>query len=177
MVDFEKAGESNRKKSIGEATRISPNSEYCLAMKRLLILLCLVAVACDTPGPTPIDYGSDQCTHCKMTISDRKFGAEIISVKGKTYKFDSPECMIGSYTQESAESKSNVASLWVTNYNNPGELINAKYAYYLQNREFRTPMGLNAAAFKTSADRARAMSKFPGKELDFDHVVQLAATR
>ena len=34
-------------------------------------------------GPVPIKPGKDNCQFCKMTISDIRFGAEIITAKGK----------------------------------------------------------------------------------------------
>ena len=38
--------------------------------------------------PKPIEYGEDQCDACKMRISDSRFGAELVTTKGKIYKYD-----------------------------------------------------------------------------------------
>ncbi|MDX1911017.1 MAG: hypothetical protein SFV22_06010, partial [Saprospiraceae bacterium] len=55
---------------------------------------CLNMVACST-GPEPIRYGQDNCHACKMTLTDRRFGAEIVTKKGKVYKFDDLNCLMG----------------------------------------------------------------------------------
>ena len=39
-------------------------------------------------GPKPIDYGNDGCHFCKMTIVDKIHGSELITEKGKVFKFD-----------------------------------------------------------------------------------------
>jgi len=52
----------------------------------------LLFISCSTK-PQPIQYGKDVCDHCKMTIVDQKFGGEIVTKKGKAYKFDDLICM------------------------------------------------------------------------------------
>ena len=45
-------------------------------------------------SPKPIDYGSDGCHYCSMTIVDHQHAAEIVTTKGKAFKFDAVECMM-----------------------------------------------------------------------------------
>src|SRR5262249_54146706 len=63
--------------------------------KTLSVLATICAlflmVAC-TGGFKQINYGNDACENCKMTIIDKKFAVEIISVKGKAFKFDDLIC-------------------------------------------------------------------------------------
>lgn len=47
-----------------------------------------------TTGPEPIRYGQDNCHHCQMTLMDKRFGAEIVTDKGKVYKFDDLNCLV-----------------------------------------------------------------------------------
>ena len=46
-------------------------------------------------GPQPIKLGQDACSFCKMSIADNHFGAEIMTKKGKVYKFDDMHCIAG----------------------------------------------------------------------------------
>ena len=46
------------------------------------------------PKQEEINYGVDACAYCKMNIVDPKFGAELITKKGRVYKFDAIECMV-----------------------------------------------------------------------------------
>ena len=52
--------------------------------KAIIIPVVLVGflTGCSTE-PLPIRYGQDNCDFCKMTISDHRFGAEIVTKKGK----------------------------------------------------------------------------------------------
>ena len=62
-------------------------------LKQLLIITCLLFFGCQV-GPQPIEYGVDGCHFCKMTIVDKVHAAEVVTDKGKIYKFDATECMV-----------------------------------------------------------------------------------
>ena len=67
----------------GKKMRVSNNSITLF----IFGLLTLSLSSCST-APQPIRIGQDNCDFCKMTISDNRFGAEIITKKGKVYIFD-----------------------------------------------------------------------------------------
>ena len=56
-------------------------------------MLYEVITGCEV-SPQPIDYGNEVCDFCKMTIVDTQHATEIVTKKGKTYKFDASECMV-----------------------------------------------------------------------------------
>ena len=113
-----------------------------------LFVLVLSVIGCSS-GPEPIDYGKDVCSHCKMGISDSKYGAELVTGKGKVFKFDSAECMIDFLNEDKDKLNDSNALFLVTDLAAPGELIDAKTAFFLHDREYQSPMGGNLAAFKT----------------------------
>ena len=51
---------------------------YLMAVLMLLFFSCNVS-------PKPIEYGSDGCHYCKMTIVDKVHAAEMVTKKGKVY--------------------------------------------------------------------------------------------
>ncbi|HLV52270.1 MAG TPA: hypothetical protein VKY44_10000, partial [Flavobacterium sp.] len=55
-------------------------------------LLTLFLSSC-SKEPKSIEFGVDNCDHCMMNISDVRYGAELITQKGKIYKFDDMYCM------------------------------------------------------------------------------------
>ena len=114
---------------------------------RLITVTLLVSLlqAC-TNGPQPIIYGSDGCHFCKMTIVDDKFGAEIVSDKGKIFKFDAIECMINHSINESFFGAEGY-TFWISDLNQPGELINARYSYYLRAKALPSPMGMYLSGY------------------------------
>jgi copper chaperone NosL len=59
----------------------------------LIVSLMLFTASC-TVKPEPIQYGEDNCVLCQMTIMDHRYGTEVVTDKGKVYKFDSVECLV-----------------------------------------------------------------------------------
>ena len=111
----------------------------------MIIILCL---SCKT-DIVPIAFGDDQCKECKMTISDPRFGAEIVTKKGKIQKFDSVECLID-YMAKNEESV--ILHIAVVDYLNPKNLIDAREAGYLITEKIPSPMGGFISAYSSIED-------------------------
>lgn len=110
-----------------------------------LALLSLAILGCSS-DPRPLAYGSDACHHCKMTLMDNKFGTELVTDKGKVFVFDDINCML-SYLDSEEGSKQSYKHTLVTDYLNPGVLLDATTTHYLKSAEFRTPMASQVVAF------------------------------
>jgi copper chaperone NosL len=80
-----------------------------------------------------------------MTIVDNKFGAEIVTSKGKIFKFDAVECLVN-FSKESPQQEGD--NYYVINYQN-GEWIVAERAFYLRSKRKPSPMGQYITAFNT----------------------------
>ena len=74
------------------------------SLSALTILFISLLLSSCSAGPVPLKPGTDNCEFCKMTISDIRYGAEIITKKGKIFKFDDPQCAI-SFLKEHPEIK------------------------------------------------------------------------
>ncbi len=136
--------------------------------------VAIILASCTTPEPIPISYGEDQCTACKMNIVDAKYGAEAVTTTGKTYVFDAPECLLGWYLAEGDVSRNDIHSLWVSDFSNPGTLIDARTAVFLESDNLHSPMSMNVAAFSSETDRDAVMSEVKGTKLEFEGVLDLA---
>lgn len=110
-----------------------------------LILIIPVLLGCSS-DPRPLAYGSDACHHCKMTLMDHKFGTELVTDKGKIFVFDDINCMLQYLDSEEGNTQTYKHTL-VTDYLNPGQLLDANSAHYLKSEEFKTPMASQVAAF------------------------------
>ena len=86
-----------------------------------------------------------------MLIMDAKWGAEIVTSKGKVFKFDDVNCMIN-YMRESGLKTDEIAHLMVVDFKNPGNLINAYNSWYIYSEDLRSPMASGVAAFETNSD-------------------------
>lgn len=117
-----------------------------------VISLLFLLPSCSTK-PEAFVAGKDNCHTCRMSIIDLHFGGEVISKKGKVYKFDDTGCMI-SFLQSGSLNAAEISSTLVINHEKPNEFIDAATAWYLISPAMKSPMGSNAAAFenKTAAE-------------------------
>lgn len=104
----------------------------------------LLMVAC-SPEPQPIEYGMDFCDFCRMTIVDKQHAAELVTTKGRVYKFDAIECQV-QYMQQHQEV--DFRYFLVTDYaSTEGGLFPAEDCTYLISPNLSSPMGANLTAF------------------------------
>ena len=79
-------------------------------------------------------------------VGDAEHAAEIVSEKGKAFKYDAIECMMNDYSDwEEVRPK----LFLVNNYLDPGKLINAKEAQFLISESIPSPMGAFLSGFNS----------------------------
>jgi len=133
-------------------------------MKKLFLYFTLGALFLLTGckvEPEPINYGKDQCHYCKMNIVDKQHASQMVTKKGKQYKYDAIECMINELNKNG--NYDDIAVFLVSDYG-LGEMTDAKTATYLISEQIKSPMGANLSAFK-SRERAEKFQKENGGEL------------
>jgi copper chaperone NosL len=123
-----------------------------------------------TISPEPINFGTDQCEHCRMTIVDNKFGAEIITIKGKIYKFDAAECMIR-YVKTGKINDADVKDYLVVDASKPAHLTDAKKVVYLISENFPSPMGANLSAYANRSDADAFQKNYQGEIKSWDDLL------
>ncbi|HMN32399.1 MAG TPA: nitrous oxide reductase accessory protein NosL [Chitinophagaceae bacterium] len=108
--------------------------------------------SCAPSGSVPIQLNNDACSSCKMSIADGHFASEVITKKGRVYKFDDISCLFHYLDELKAE---NVASYYVNDYNKENELIEATQAWFVNSEVLKSPMGGSIAAFQSKEDAAK----------------------
>ncbi len=126
----------------------------------LVSFLISLVVSCSIE-PSKMAYGSDACHFCKMTIVDQQHAAQIVTKKGKSYKYDAIECMANHLKDFDTQK---VSLFLVNDFDNPGVLIPASEASYLISPQIKSPMGANLTAFK-SLQKANTLVKSEKDEL------------
>ena len=96
-------------------------------------------------------YGKDECTDCKMIISDQRFGAEIVTKKGRVLKFDDLGCMTA-FLKRGGVAEGDVKMRVVADFNRPNVFIPVEQALFLKNGELKSPMRSDCAAFPNEAE-------------------------
>jgi len=128
-------------------------------IKYYLTFSLLVFFSSCNVSPQAINYGSDGCHYCKMTIVDKVHAAEIVTRKGKVYKFDSSECMIN-FLKEFDSSE--IELYLVNSFTEPEKLINATKATFLISQNIPSPMGAFLTAFKNEGEAIKIKSEKGG---------------
>ena len=126
----------------------------------------LLLTSCGNSGKPDIAFGQVECEFCRMNVMDRQFAAVLTTAKGRTYTFDSPECMV-QYTAEGRVAEAQVAAYWVCDHAHPGALLDATRAYYLHSPDLHSPMNGNVAAYASEADRTASVGLVGGELLDW----------
>ncbi len=68
-----------------------------MTRRRALALLAagaLVAACERSDGPTEPAWGKQPCAHCAMVMSDRRFGAQLLTGSSDRFFFDDVGCMV-----------------------------------------------------------------------------------
>lgn len=135
----------------------------------LIFLACSAFMTSCSTNPTPIAAGSDQCSSCKMTISDPKFSSEIISKKGRIFKFDDTHCLL-TFLHNKQIAEADVKAYYFTNFDNTNELLPVEKALFYKSEDFKSPMGGNVAAFANESAVQKIQESFKGTKMQWAEI-------
>jgi copper chaperone NosL len=122
------------------------------------LFLLPVLIGCSS-GPEPFKPGKDNCHFCRMAISDTRFGAEVVTSKGKIFKFDDLHCMAG-FMQLDENKEKEFSRILAVDFNNPTKFLDVEKAVFIIDPAFKSPMASHAAAF---SDRSQVPSEIVNK--------------
>ena len=131
--------------------------------------LFLVTLFSCNAGPEAIKTGTDNCSFCKMTISDDRFGGEIVTKKGKIYKFDDMHCILA-YLRSTALSSATIKDIYLIDFCNSHQLINVQRSYLLKSDKLRSPMGGNTAAFDNTDSLKKVQVNITGTVVSWNEL-------
>lgn len=120
------------------------------------VLLALFLLHSCTTTPQPFRLGVDACDYCKMSITDIRFGGEIITGKGKIYKFDDIHCLLS--FKNTFDNTNSGNEIFLVDYSGNGQLLKVSEMKLLKSELLRSPMGGNVAAF-ANADSMEKIKK------------------
>lgn len=124
--------------------------------KLLVASSMIVLAACAETGPKEIAVGKDQCDNCKMTITEPKYATQLITEKGRLYKFDDINCMTD-YEGSNAETTAN-AKTYVADFPT-GKFIESSTATFIKGGDIKSPMGGNTQAYQDKAAAEKAATE------------------
>lgn len=128
----------------------------------------VVIPSCNTTKPEPVKLNVDNCQHCKMTIADLRFAAELITNKGRVYKFDDLSCMV-SYKKENNLVDAN---FFVADYHQSEKFVEVEKAFFVSGGKVLSPMNGNAAAFSAKENAEKFASEKGASLTNWEQVNQ-----
>lgn len=135
--------------------------------------LVLFFLASCSAQPEPLKIGTDVCYQCKMGVADVKFGAEIITKKGKVYKFDDIGCMIR-FMKAGTVDKKDISQTLAINYEKQNDFLDVNTAVLIVSPLTKSPMGFDLAAFTTKESASKFIEGTTGKILSWNEMYNQA---
>jgi copper chaperone NosL len=123
----------------------------------------------------PADFAAadgDACAYCDGAIPAERFGGELTTRSGETYRFMSVECLAG-FVAAGRIAPEQVAGMYVVDYNDGERLIDAASALYVRSEYRKSPNGLNLLATDTEKIARNLHFFFGGSRLGWPEVVEL----
>jgi copper chaperone NosL len=145
------------------------------------VLLALVPAACGpTGGPVrsaeaaTAEFAPDggPCDYCEGEIPAQRFGGEVVTRDGATYRFMSTECMAG-FIAAGRVAEGDIRSMKVVDYNDGERLIDAGSALYVRSEQRASPNGLNLLASDSEKIAYNLHYFFGGVRMTWPEVVEL----
>jgi copper chaperone NosL len=132
------------------------------------IVFIILLPSCSSTGPVPIKLNVDNCANCNMTVSDLRFGTELITDKGRSFIFDDLKCMVH-YKKENNVQK---AVYYVPDHNNPENLLKTENAFFVRGDSIRTPMNGHIATFAKKEEATEYASQNSAEIIDWEEVIK-----
>jgi copper chaperone NosL len=133
-------------------------------------ILVLALNSCSTK-PQPFAYGKDVCDDCSMTIMDPKFGGEIITKKGKVFKFDDAHCLVH-FIKKGGVKEADIAQTVFVDYENEQNFLDVKSSYFVVSDQLKSPMNSNAASFPSKEKAEQKVGQANGSVKTWEELKQ-----
>lgn len=134
----------------------------------LILFLSLSFMSCGDFKVEPIKLNADNCDFCKMSIADGKYAAEVITQKGRVYKFDDISCMVN-YCKENANTK--MGAYYVSDFTKDNNLIPAETAFFLSGGTIQSPMHGGIIAFPSEKESKEFAAKLNAKPINWEAII------
>lgn len=135
--------------------------------------LILMAMGCGRKEVKPVDiFPEDNCSNCRMAVSERAFASEIIVESGEVMKFDDLACL-EQYRRKNPDL--NIEEIYVTDHETGQWLPYAKSV--VVKTGLQTPMGSGQIAVVDSTRARAVVAKYPPAQNSNEAQVPVAAGR
>ncbi|MBT6003031.1 MAG: hypothetical protein HOG76_09365 [Candidatus Marinimicrobia bacterium] len=110
-----------------------------------------------------------------MTIVEEHYGSELLTTKGKSYKFDSIECL-AAFVKKGEVSSEKIYGLYFTDFEDAGNLYPLQEMIFVHATKLKSPMGLNLSAYRTQKTADDVALLYFGETMDWEQVKNYVET-
>lgn len=135
-----------------------------------LLLLPVLLNSCSAK-PEAIIAGTDNCYFCKMTITDSRYGAEMLTKKGKVYKFDDLHCLLA-FKKAGMIDEGLVKDIYLVDFTGDHGLIKSTEGFLLRGDGIHGPMNGNVIAFKSRDSLKKMAPAFNATEVNWNELTK-----
>lgn len=136
----------------------------------LPVIVAFFLSSCNV-APEAIVAGKDNCYFCKMTITDVRYASEILSTKGKSFKFDDVHCL-QAFTKSNMIEKELVKDIYVSDFTGSHDLLNVKQALFIKGGSIHSPMNGDVIAFSHPDSLKNAAARFGAAAISWQQLSQ-----
>jgi copper chaperone NosL len=134
------------------------------------VAMLLVVASCQTTTIEPVSIeANDMCSFCRMSISEKRYAAELLDDDGQAFKFDDIGCMVNFIKQK--KYNRSIRATFVMDFDRH-DWLKAENAFYVRSPELKTPMSGGIVAFKDQSGAEAATAKYHGKMIDFAEITK-----
>lgn len=134
------------------------------------IVMMLVLANCQSATLEPVAIEAhDMCAFCRMSISEKRYAAELIDRDGEAFKFDDISCMTN--FRKEKKNDGSIRATFVMDFERR-EWLKAEDAFYVRSAEFKTPMSGGIVALKAESNAQAAAAKYQGTMLRFTELTK-----
>lgn len=149
-----------------EAKAFSKKNKKHVQQATAVTAVLMLLSSCGSNGPEPINLNKDNCDNCKMSIAEPQFACELLTSKGRTYKFDDVSCMI-QFMKDNTD-KADKALFYVSNYISKNELLPVEKITFVKADGIKGPMGGDFAAFAIKDSAIAYSEKLAGEIIGWE---------
>lgn len=132
------------------------------------LLIAAVFSSC-THAVDPIRQGKDACHMCKMTFTDNRFGAAVLTKKGRTYKFDDIKCLQDMLDAHFIQKKE-ISKIYVIDFAGSQSLVPLEEATCIKSDSISGPMDGRIICFSDTKSAEEALRNFKGESVSRDDI-------
>ena len=137
-----------------------------------MTVLLVTVVACSGGRPEPIEFtlNEENCSFCRMAVSQREFAAQVVTAAGAFDTFDDIGCLRDWIKEQHPPE---TAGIFVVDYEK-GHWIDARTASYVLSKKLPTPMSSGLAAYQEKTSAETAAAKLEGEVLQWEEMLSEA---